>query len=144
MRGIEQFRFVDLVWVDTRWQFDPPGARTLEAQAQREHLALHPRVAVEHDLTVFEDVPYGLVVEVMGEVKDAGIEKPEDLRGKNVGIATYQSVPGVWNRGMFQHDHGVHPSEMTFWREKEEAPQGTRFTSHPQFTPPPDSVAPSG
>ena len=67
--------------------------------------------------------------------KDSGIEKPEDLRGKQVGIATYQSVPGVWNRGMFQHDYGVHPKEMTFWREVEdESPAG--FQPHPRFKAP--------
>jgi 4,5-dihydroxyphthalate decarboxylase len=70
--------------------------------------------------------------------KDSGIEKPEDLKGKKVGIGTYQSVPGVWNRGMFQHDYGVHPKDMTFWREVEEevGPQG--FQPHPRFTPPPN------
>ena len=69
--------------------------------------------------------------------KDAGIEKPEDLRGKQVGIATYQSVPGVWNRGMFQHDYGVHPRDMIFWREVEED-SSVGFQPHPRFTPPAD------
>jgi 4,5-dihydroxyphthalate decarboxylase len=70
--------------------------------------------------------------------KDSGIEKPEDLRGKQVGIATYQSVPGVWNRGMFQHDYGVHPREMTFWREVEEERGPAGFQPHPRFMPPAD------
>jgi 4,5-dihydroxyphthalate decarboxylase len=70
--------------------------------------------------------------------KDSGIEKPEDFKGKQVGIATYQSVPGVWNRGMFQHDYGVHPKEMTFWREKEPEHGSAGFTHHPRFTPPAD------
>jgi 4,5-dihydroxyphthalate decarboxylase len=69
--------------------------------------------------------------------KDTGIEKPEDLRGKQVGIPTYQSVPGVWNRGMFQHDYGVHPRDMIFWREVEED-SSVGFQPHPRFTPPAD------
>jgi 4,5-dihydroxyphthalate decarboxylase len=69
--------------------------------------------------------------------RDAGIEKPEDLRGKQVGIATYQSVPGVWNRGMFQHEYGVHPRDMIFWREVEED-SSLGFQPHPRFTPPAD------
>ncbi len=70
--------------------------------------------------------------------KDSGIEKPEDLKGKRVGIRNYQSVPGVWNRGMFQHDYGVHPREMIFWRDKEPGYRPAGFGAHPRFTPPPD------
>jgi len=70
--------------------------------------------------------------------KDSGIEKPEDLRGKQVGAATYQSVPAVWNRGMFQHEYGVDPKEMTFWRNKEPDYRPAGFTHHPRFTPPSD------
>jgi len=69
--------------------------------------------------------------------KDAGIEKPEDLKGKQVGVATYQSVPAVWNRGMFQHEYGVHPKEMTFWREREPDHHPAGFVAFPRFTPPP-------
>jgi hypothetical protein len=69
--------------------------------------------------------------------KDSGIEKPEDLKGKQVGVGNYQSVPAVWNRGMFQHDYGVHPKDINFWRpmEPDYAPAG--FLPHPRFTPPP-------
>ena len=70
--------------------------------------------------------------------KDSGIEKPEDMRGKNVGIATYQSVPAVWNRGMFQHDYGVHPREMIFWRDKEPDRGPLGFVAFPRLTPPSD------
>jgi len=68
--------------------------------------------------------------------KDSGIEKPEDFKGKQVGIATYQSVPGVWNRGMFQHEYGVHPKDVVFWREKE-PDSGGGIPAFPRFTPPP-------
>ena len=70
--------------------------------------------------------------------KDSGIEKPEDLKGKHVGIETYQSVPAVWNRGMFQHDYGVHPKDITFWRQIEPDYRPAGYVGFPRFTPPPE------
>ena len=46
----------------------------------------------------------------------AGIEKPEDLRGKKVGLPEYQITAVVWMRGLMQHDYGVMPSEI-HWRQ---------------------------
>jgi 4,5-dihydroxyphthalate decarboxylase len=46
---------------------------------------------------------------------DAGIKKPEDLRGKRIGVPEYQITAVVWMRGMMQHQYGVAPSEM-HWR----------------------------
>jgi len=48
--------------------------------------------------------------------KGAGIEKPEDLRGKRVGLPEYQITAVVWMRGMLQHEYGVKPSEI-HWRQ---------------------------
>ncbi len=48
--------------------------------------------------------------------KDAGISKPEDLRGKRVGLPEYQITAVVWMRGMLQHEYGVHPKEI-HWRQ---------------------------
>src|SRR5262250_165007 len=45
----------------------------------------------------------------------AGIHAPPDLRGKRVGVPEYQITAVVWMRGMLQHEHGVHPSEIR-WR----------------------------
>jgi 4,5-dihydroxyphthalate decarboxylase len=45
-------------------------------------------------------------------------------------------VPGVWNRGMFQHDYGVHPKDMTFWREKEPDIPPSGHVAFPCLTPP--------
>jgi 4,5-dihydroxyphthalate decarboxylase len=42
----------------------------------------------------------------------AGIRRPQDLRGKRVGVPEYQITAVVWMRGMLQHEHGVHPSEI--------------------------------
>ena len=47
--------------------------------------------------------------------KDAGINKPEDLRGKRIGVPEYQITAVVWMRGMMQHEYGVKPSEI-HWR----------------------------
>ncbi len=46
---------------------------------------------------------------------DAGIKKPEDLRGKRIGLPEYQITAVVWMRGMMQHEYGVAPSEI-HWR----------------------------
>ena len=45
----------------------------------------------------------------------AGIEKPQDLRGKRVGVPEYQITAVVWMRGLMQHEYGVKPSEI-HWR----------------------------
>jgi 4,5-dihydroxyphthalate decarboxylase len=45
----------------------------------------------------------------------AGIRKPEDLRGKRVGVPEYQITAVVWMRGMLQDEYGVHPSDI-HWR----------------------------
>jgi 4,5-dihydroxyphthalate decarboxylase len=43
---------------------------------------------------------------------NAGITKPEDLRGKRVGTSQYGSTGLVFMRGMLQHDYGVAPEDM--------------------------------
>jgi 4,5-dihydroxyphthalate decarboxylase len=45
----------------------------------------------------------------------AGISKPDDLRGKRVGVPEYQITAVVWMRGMMQHEYGVMPTEI-HWR----------------------------
>jgi 4,5-dihydroxyphthalate decarboxylase len=43
---------------------------------------------------------------------NAGIKKPEDLKGKRVGTSQYSSTALTFIRGMLQHEYGVKPSEM--------------------------------
>lgn len=51
---------------------------------------------------------------------DAGIEKPEDLKGKRIGVPEYQMTSPLWIRGIMQHDYGVHPSDVTWFHGGEE------------------------
>ena len=52
----------------------------------------------------------------------AGIEKPEDLRGKRIGVPEYQITAVVWMRGMMQHEYGVAPSEIHWKSGGQEQP----------------------
>lgn len=47
---------------------------------------------------------------------DKGIERPEDLRGKRIGIAEYQLTANVWARGILEDEYGVKPSDITWVR----------------------------
>ena len=64
----------------------------------------------------------------------SGIAKPEDLKGKRVGVPEYQQTAALWSRGILQHEFGVAPQDMEFWMER------TPDLSHggsTGFTPPP-------
>ncbi|HEV8344843.1 MAG TPA: ABC transporter substrate-binding protein [Candidatus Binatia bacterium] len=52
----------------------------------------------------------------------SGIEGPEDLRGKRVGVPEYTMTASVWLRGLFQHDYGVAPEEIHWLQGGEEQP----------------------
>lgn len=47
---------------------------------------------------------------------DKGIEKPEDLRGKRIGIAEYQLSANVWVRGILDDEYGVKPTDINWVR----------------------------
>jgi 4,5-dihydroxyphthalate decarboxylase len=42
----------------------------------------------------------------------SGIERPEDLAGKQVGVPEYQMTAAVWIRAFLQHDYGVAPGQI--------------------------------
>jgi len=47
---------------------------------------------------------------------DRGIDGPEDLKGRRIGIAEYQLSANVWIRGILEEAHGVKPSDITWVR----------------------------
>lgn len=51
-----------------------------------------------------------------------GIKKPEDLKGRTVGVAEYQMTAGLWLRGIFQHEYGVRPQDVKWRTGGEEMP----------------------
>jgi 4,5-dihydroxyphthalate decarboxylase len=50
--------------------------------------------------------------------RTAGIERPEDLKGRRVGVTEYQQTAALWTRGYLQHEYDVHPRDIEFWMER--------------------------
>jgi 4,5-dihydroxyphthalate decarboxylase len=51
---------------------------------------------------------------------DSGIDKPEDLKGKRVGVPEYQQTAALWSRGVLKHEFGVEPEDLEWWMERTE------------------------
>lgn len=51
-----------------------------------------------------------------------GINQPQDLKGKIVGLPEYQITAVVWLRGIFQDEYGVSPQDISWRRGGEETP----------------------
>ena len=63
---------------------------------------------------------------------DSGIQKPQDLIGKRIGIADYSMTALLFVRGMLQHQYGVAPKDVYWYRSRSEhlsiqVPQGVRI-----------------
>ena len=52
----------------------------------------------------------------------SGIQTPEQMRGKRIGIAEYQLTANVWARALLEDDFGVSPSEIIWVRGGMDAP----------------------
>lgn len=62
----------------------------------------------------------------------SGIERPQDLRGKRVGIADYAMTALLFIRGLLQHQYGLAPQEIHWFRRRREhvainIPSGVRI-----------------
>jgi 4,5-dihydroxyphthalate decarboxylase len=64
----------------------------------------------------------------------AGIERPEDLRGKRVGVPAYSMAAAVWIRGMLEHEYGVRAADMEWFEGGLQAP-GRQRVAHPSLPP---------
>ena len=65
---------------------------------------------------------------------DAGIERPEDLRGKRIGVPEYQQTAALWVRGALRHEFGVGEEELDWYMERTEELSHGGATG---FRPPP-------
>lgn len=64
---------------------------------------------------------------------DAGIEGPEDLAGKRLGVGEYQQTAALWTRGILEHDFGVSQYDLDWYMER--APEQSHGAAT-GFTPP--------
>src|ERR1044071_9961804 len=55
-------------------------------------------------------------------VRTDRIKKPEDLKGKKVGLPEYQLTANVWARSILQDDYGVKPSDVAWGRRGIDTP----------------------
>jgi 4,5-dihydroxyphthalate decarboxylase len=69
---------------------------------------------------------------------DSRIERPEDLKGKRVGVGDYQMTAAVWVRGLLTHEYGVAPEQVVWVTGKPirtiKPPEGITLVSIPPDT----------
>ena len=63
----------------------------------------------------------------------APIERPEDLKGKKIGMDQYRLTVGLWARGILQEYHGVRPQDCEWFTSEPEGagyepPAGVKIT----------------
>jgi 4,5-dihydroxyphthalate decarboxylase len=64
----------------------------------------------------------------------AGIERPQDLAGKRVGVPEYQQTAALWARGALDHEFGVSPGQVRWFMERQPERSHGGSTG---FVPPP-------
>jgi 4,5-dihydroxyphthalate decarboxylase len=65
---------------------------------------------------------------------DSGIQKPEDIVGKRIGVGEYQQTAALWQRGILEHDFGVSQYKVHWYMERTEELSHGGATG---FQPPP-------
>src|SRR6202035_1829588 len=45
---------------------------------------------------------------------DSKIERPQELKGKRIGVGDYQMTAAVWMRGLLMHEYNVQPADITW------------------------------
>ena len=60
----------------------------------------------------------------------SGIERPEDLRGRNIGVPEYQMTAALWQRALMQHDYGVSPEDVVWWTGGLKTPEYSERRHH--------------
>lgn len=65
---------------------------------------------------------------------DSGIEKPQDIAGKRIGVSEYQQTAALWQRAILEHDFGVSQYKVHWYMERTEELSHGGVTG---FTPPP-------
>ena len=73
--------------------------------------------------------------------RGGGVSRPEDLRGRRVGVPEYQVTATVWLRAMFETEHGVSPTDVEWVTGGVDAPGRTEKI--PLDLPPEIRVAPA-
>lgn len=70
--------------------------------------------------------------------EDSPIAKPEQLKGRRVGVGDYQMTAAVWVRGFLQHEYGVRPEDISWVAGKPiraiKPPPGVQLELMPQGT----------
>jgi 4,5-dihydroxyphthalate decarboxylase len=65
--------------------------------------------------------------------REAGIEGPEDIAGKRLGVGEYQQTAALWTRGILEHDFGVSQYDVHWFMERTPEQSHGAATG---FTPP--------